>query len=252
MCRNEAQLAIASRSVWVGEAYGIRRPIRRHVVIYQGRPLNVFLEDRRFRACLAPGGLDEAAHAGMVAGLLASPGKWNDVIWPASIRDGAGLLVLSGRLIGRTELEDRCAIEILGPGDLLRPWQAQEPCSGWLDTLSTARMGVLDASFMNRTSSLPAVHAHLVERAIARSRHLAVIAAIRSQPRIEARVRLMLEHLADRWGQPSVNGVLVPRLNQALLGELVAVSRQTVCCALNAMRHSEELQVTPGGWLVRC
>ena len=53
------------------------------------------------------------------------------------VRAGLGLLVLDGLLIRRIELAGRFAAELLGPGDLLRPWQEDDEVasvsrtSGW-------------------------------------------------------------------------------------------------------------------------
>lgn len=78
------------------------------------------------------------------------PGPWVQPEWPASIRSGAGLLILSGLLIRRVGLEHRHGAELLGAGDLLRPWQREDAASslprqaGW-HVLERARIAILDA-----------------------------------------------------------------------------------------------------------
>jgi CRP-like cAMP-binding protein len=42
---------------------------------------------------------------------------------PDRARGGYGLLVLEGLLLRRVGIEGRYGAELLGPGDLLRPWQ---------------------------------------------------------------------------------------------------------------------------------
>ena len=73
------------------------------------------LRDRAIDECVAPvrsiargGWRPEPAGAGLVG-----PG-------------GIGLLVLEGLLIRRVGVDDRFGAELLGEGDLLRPWQSEQ------------------------------------------------------------------------------------------------------------------------------
>jgi hypothetical protein len=83
-----------------------------------------------------------------------------------------------------------------------------------------------------------------------------VHAARRQVPRdtdanVETRLRLLLWHLAGRWGTARPSGVLVPRVTQETLGELIAARRPTVSSALKRMRERGELDSSAQGWLLR-
>jgi hypothetical protein len=45
------------------------------------------------------------------------------------MRDGIGLIVLRGRLIRRLGIDGRFGAELLGQGDVLRPWQGEDSVS---------------------------------------------------------------------------------------------------------------------------
>src|SRR5205807_4903755 len=144
---------------------------------------------------------------------------------------GLGLLILEGLVVRRVGLGGRFGAELLGEGDLLRPWQAEEtgtslPRTGRWKVLQRGRIAVLDSDFALRVCRYPEVVSALFGRAIRRSRHMSANMAIIHQPRIDVRVHMVLWELADRWGRVSRDGVHLPlRLTHAMLGELVAARR---------------------------
>jgi CRP/FNR family cyclic AMP-dependent transcriptional regulator len=220
----------------------------------RGRAANVLLEDRGLRTSLQGERLDGAIARGRVATVVIARGAWSDVVWPAGIRQGAGLLVLCGMLLSRTEIEHRAGAELLGAGDLLRPWQDCEASylgtSSWR-VLARARIAVLDVDFMQRIASYHELQTQLIERPTARARHLAAATAIISHPRVDTRLRLMLWHLAERWGMDRPAGVLIPRLTHETLAELIAARRPTVSSALSCMRDHGEIETHDKAWLLR-
>ena len=90
--------------------------------------------------------------------------------WPASLRDGLGVLVLDGLLLRRVGLDGRFGAELLGRGDLLRPWQNEETASsiphtaGWR-VLRRGRIALLDIDFARRIVAYPSVQGQLMARA---------------------------------------------------------------------------------------
>jgi hypothetical protein len=112
------------------------------------------------------------------------PGSWEPG-QAAPETDGFGLLLISGFVVRRVGREAQFGAEILGPGDLLRPWQAPGRLgsrrfeSGW-QVLTRADLAILDAEFVVRVAPFPEIAVRLVDRAMLRSRHLALeLAAIR-------------------------------------------------------------------------
>jgi CRP/FNR family transcriptional regulator, cyclic AMP receptor protein len=168
---------------------------------------------------------------------------------------GFGLLVLGGLLIRRVDVEGRFGSELLGEGDLLRPWQEDEPPtlsvrSGWR-VIEPTRVAVLDEQFTLRASRYPQVGARLVGRALQRSRNLAVNMAIVHQTRVDVRLHMILWHLAGRWGRVRSDGIsLSLRLTHNVLADLVAARRPTVTSALSELTKQGLVHVTDDGWLL--
>ncbi|HEX4187365.1 MAG TPA: Crp/Fnr family transcriptional regulator [Solirubrobacteraceae bacterium] len=176
--------------------------------------------------------------------------------WPAEVRHGLGLLVLGGLLIRRVGLEGRFGAELLGHGDLLRPWQTEEgaasiPQSSAWRVLQRARIAVLDLEFARRIAAYPELHGQLIARALRRSRHMAVGMAIMHQPKVETRLLLLLWQLADRWGKVRTDGVLLPvRLTHVTLSELIGARRPTVSGALGALERDGHISRNAAGWVL--
>jgi CRP/FNR family transcriptional regulator, cyclic AMP receptor protein len=185
-----------------------------------------------------------------------SPGAWEEPDWPPEARNGLGLLVLDGLLVRRVCLDGRYGAELLAGGDLLRPWQREDESasvlrsSGWR-VLERATVAVLDVGFALRIRSYPEITAQLMGRMLRRARQFAVIMAIVHQPRVEARVLMLLWHLADRCGRVGPDGVLVPmRLTHTILADLLAARRPTVSGALGSLERRGLVEQTPEGWLL--
>jgi CRP-like cAMP-binding protein len=176
--------------------------------------------------------------------------------WPSHVLDGLGLLVLDGLLLRRVGLDGRFGAELLGRGDLLRPWQTEDAMasipqtSGW-QVLRRGRVALLDLDFARRIVPYPELHGQLIARAIRRSRYLSTSIAIMHQPRVETRLQLLLWHLADRWGRVRPDGVLLPlKLTHVILGELVGARRPTVSAALGAIERQGRISRNGVGWLL--
>jgi CRP/FNR family transcriptional regulator, cyclic AMP receptor protein len=219
------------------------------------RVVKLLTEDRELGVDLDPRRLAAATEHARVAVMALARGEWSQEGWPMIVRHGAGLLLLDGLLLRYVEVEGRSGAELLGHGDLLRPWQEDADMSvrdrsGWR-VLSRARIAVLDIAFMERIAAYPEIQGRLVERSTSRARHLAFALAIVNQPLIERRLRMMLWHIAERWGTVRANGVLIPKVTHEVLGELIAARRPTVSSALRRLERQDEIVRTGEGWLLR-
>lgn len=192
----------------------------------------------------------------IAAGITISRGEWRaDQMRVMS--DGIGLLVMSGLLIRRVGLDGRFGAEVLGAGDLLRPWEGEDLAStlphttGWR-VIEPARVAVLDLAAAQRIARYPWLIGAVVGRAINRSRWLALMMAIVHHPGIEARVHMILWHLAHRWGRVRADGVQLPlRLPHSLIADLVASQRPSVTLALKRLRERGLVESLPDqGWLL--
>jgi len=183
-------------------------------------------------------------------------GAWNPLVEAGEIRHGIGLLILEGLFVRRVGLAGRFGAELLGEGDLLRPWQREDqgtsiPRTGGWRVLRRGRVAVLDAEFALRAGHYPEVISKLFGRAIIRSRHMAVNMAIIHQPRIELRLHMFFWDLADRFGRVRADGVHIPiRLTHATLGELVAARRPSITKALGDLAERGLVQWTGEDWLL--
>jgi CRP/FNR family transcriptional regulator, cyclic AMP receptor protein len=201
----------------------------------------------------------EIAQRACLAKTLEIPrAAWDaDAATSAGERSGFGLLVVSG-VLSRRVVQNEChGAELIGPGDLLRPWDplGDWPSipteSSWL-AIERSRIAILDAEFARRTTPFPEISLALIRRGLLRSRYLATLIAIISQRRIETRLRMLFWHLADRFGQMRGEWVSVPvPLTHSLLSELVAARRPSVTTALSRLQERGELRREGRGWLLR-
>ncbi len=216
---------------------------------------HILSEDSELAAAVAPAVRMQAVEDCVAPTLRITRGHWAPQ-GSAPLTDGIGLLVLHGLLIRRVGVDGRFGAELLGEGDLLRPWQGQEftpalsQTTGWR-VLQPARLAVLDADAARRLAVYPELTGHLVARALERSRNLAVNMAIVHHARITTRLHMLFWHLADRWGRVRGDGVIVPlRLTHTVLADLVAARRPTVSSALGELGRGGLVHTDPGGWLL--
>src|SRR3954447_1756768 len=203
---------------------------------------------------------EEAAARRHVVALLDSidPGPWDPASRYPSDPAFFGLLVIDGMVSRDIELGGRRCSELLGPGDLLRPWDYDEgatasvPSESAWNVLEPTRVAVLDARFARVACRFPELVARLIARTLRRSRWLAILLTISSMPRVDARVLALFWHLADRWGHVTLDGVVVPvRLTHDMIGRLVGAHRPSVTTALSELSRAQRIERLPHGWLLR-
>lgn len=205
---------------------------------------------------LAPQAAAELAHV-RVPLIEVERGPWNP---PGPRGDPArhfGLYLLDGVVLRRVTLEGRRGAELLGDGDLLRPWMLQPPYDTLLaepdfEVLEPSRLAVLDGRFAARVAPFPEVAAGLIGRGIERARLLAFQHVASHIPGLEARLLALLWAVADRWGRVTGEGVVIPiKLTHATLAELVGASRPSVSTALARLARESTLTRGPGGaWVL--
>jgi CRP/FNR family transcriptional regulator, cyclic AMP receptor protein len=200
----------------------------------------VLEEDPDLAGDLEGARLDEATRRCLADEIVLSEKEWQPGLEAQQARDGFGLLVLEGVLIRHVGLPGRFGAELLGPGDLLRPWDTGEdtslPFAVRFAVAERARIAILDRGFAVRAAPFPEVATTITGRAMSRVRNLALVMSIVHYPEVRQRLLLVLWHLADRWGRVTPQGVRIPlRLRHQLLAELVAARRPTVTAALTRL-----------------
>ncbi|CAN5531705.1 hypothetical protein BH10ACT11_BH10ACT11_17670 [soil metagenome] len=220
--------------------------------------VSILIEDPDLGADLDADSRSRAMRASVARVISLGEGSWEaeGATTAAERRGWFGLLVLSGVLCRRVGQGERYGSELLGTGDLLRPWDriadlTTLPVDSDWSVVTPVELAVLDHEFARRTAQFPELSASLISRALQRSRYLAVLAAIASQPRVETRLHMLFWHLADRFGTLSGKSVTISLpLTHSMLGELVAARRQSVSSGLSALSSRGILDRNGREWLL--
>ena len=182
-----------------------------------------------------------------------SAGEFDLVPLLAQLRSGIGLLLIDGVVALDVQVGDRTASELVGAGDLLAPWTREDDVvllasETFSRALVRTRVAVLDAAFAERIKPWPQILHGLLRRAVRRTMELNVHRAATCHPRADARIALLLWHLAERWGIVEPDGILVPLpLTHRLIGQLVGAERPSVSHALSRLAAAGLVTREPAG-----
>ena len=169
-----------------------------------------------------------------------------------------GLLVIDGVLVRDVSVRGRCCAEVLGAGDVLRPWDQAEEIDAsvgqayrW-EVLRQARIAELDVRLGHVMGRWPSVMSALLQRSLRRVRMMGLQYALTQVQGVDVRVHLVLWHLADRWGRVTPEGVLVRLpLTHEMLGRLIGARRPSVTSALQRLaREGLVSRTDDGAWLL--
>ncbi len=190
---------------------------------------------------LDPAELDRARRAARTRVQRLSPGEWDA---SGALETGVhhrGFLIADGLLSRTVDVLGRSCVELVGPGDVMRPWSWDEEGShvraevGWV-VLEAAQLAVLDHELVLRIVPWPQLGVELFNRGTRRAHHLAVALAIAHHQRVDDRLLLTLWHLAERWGRVHRDGIVLPLpLGHQRLADIVGASRPTVTSALGEL-----------------
>jgi CRP/FNR family transcriptional regulator, cyclic AMP receptor protein len=158
-----------------------------------------------------------------------------------------GLLVLSGLMGRRVGIGRAHAIELLGPGDILRPWDhgheldSVPAAVGWR-VFHPVRLAVLGRGITTVIGQRPELLIAFSGRLLHRARASAYLTAVSHLSSIDDRVLVTLWHLASRWGRVSPRGVEITlSLTHEEIGEIVGARRPTITLALSRMVRRKAL-----------
>jgi hypothetical protein len=177
--------------------------------------------------------------------------------WDPESAEDLGLLVIEGVLAREVSLGTKTSPELVGAGDLLRPWDHNGNGAGvdhdveWT-VLQPARLAILDAHFAELIRLWPQVTARLLRRMIRRTYSLALQRALLSHPSVEARLSMLFCHLAERWGELERDGsVRLPlTLTHEMLAKLIGQSRPYVSSALGQLAEKGLVTRRDGDWIL--
>ena len=167
------------------------------------------------------------------------------------------LLVVDGVLAREVLIADTISAELIGPGDVVRPWRdGADPALLVHDVrwtvLADARLAVLDRRFASRLARFPEVNAMLIERLSDRAHRMAVSQAVSQLNGVDRRLLALFWHLGERWGRMTPQGVTVAlALSHRMLAQLVGARRPTVSTALGELAERHELMRRDDGtWVL--
>jgi CRP/FNR family transcriptional regulator, cyclic AMP receptor protein len=218
--------------------------------------VSVLDHDPALAELVPPDQRTQARQATSAASLAFPTGSWQRPLDLDQVRGGYGLLVLDGIMLRRAAIEGRHAAELLGPGDLLRPWQHDGAASTlYVDwtwrVVSPARCAVLDPRWSVRAAAWPQLGAELAGRALGRSLRLVIAMSIAQQPRLDVRLWMLFWDLADRFGKVHTDGVhLDLPLTHEVLSHLAGARRPSVSGALTRLAEEGRLRRSGSHWIL--
>ena len=182
-------------------------------------------------------------------------GPWDDTAYHDS--DALGLLVLEGLITRDVELAGTRARELLGPEDVLRPWDDDTglspiaPRISWT-VLEPMSFAVLDRRWALLAARWPDLGVEILSRVLRRSRWLIVLLTIAGLRGVEERVMLFFWHLASNWGRVTPEGTLVPSsLTHEVIADVIGARRPSVTTAISELQNRGDLERVDDGWLLK-
>jgi hypothetical protein len=206
---------------------------------------------------LSPQELERARREARTRVQALSPGEWDARAAQQPAEHHRGFLIVDGLLSRTVEVMGKRCVELVGHGDVMRPWRWDETGShvraeiGWM-VLEQTRLAVLDHQLVLRIAPWPQLGLELFNRGTRRAHHLAVALAIAHHQRVGDRLLLTLWHLAERWGRVHPDGIVVPLpLGHQRLADLVGASRQSVTTALGGLTRDGAISRRDSGeWVL--
>lgn len=220
--------------------------------------VRVLEEDPELAVGLDPTSLQLATRHAIAAVELVPQGKWTPMRPPEGGEGHLGLLVLDGLLMRDVTFARAACTELIGRGDLLRPWDWERevvtvrPQVAWT-ALQPLRLAVLDRRITAIIGRWPELVSAVVARAVRHSFELATDQATSHLTRVDARLELLFWRLADRWGKVGRDGVVLELpLTHQVLGRLVGAQRPSVTTALSELsRRGVVERREDGAWVLR-
>jgi CRP-like cAMP-binding protein len=220
--------------------------------------VRVLEEDPELAAGLDPTSVQLATRHAIAAVEIVEPGAWQ----PSPPAEGGtghlGLLVLDGLLMRDVTFAHAACTELIGRGDVLRPWDWERdvvtirPRVSWT-ALQPVRLAVLDRRIAAIMGRWPELIGAVVSRAVRHSFELATNQATSHLTRVDARLELLFWGLADRWGRVGTEGIVLELpLTHQVLGRLVGAQRPSVTTALSDLARRGVIERrADGAWVLR-
>lgn len=199
-----------------------------------------------------------ARQAAYAVGWLLPRGRWRCEPWMFEDRESLGLLVADGLIARHLAIGGIEAVELVGPGDVLRPWVGLEGeisdhvSEHWM-VARRSRLASLDTAFTSAIAPWPSIAARITDRLARRADWIALASAVHGMRRTEDRLLTILWFYADRWGRVTPDGVVLElELTHSLLGAVIGARRPSVTTSLKALEAAGTLERrSDRSWLLR-
>jgi hypothetical protein len=179
--------------------------------------------------------------------------------WAPSL-DGAdpplAYLLIEGTLLRAAQIGQRWATELLGPEDVLRPWDDAEGPAGldrrdsWT-ALEPVQVAILEWRFATAAARWPQLLSELLARSARRSARLTTLMLVSTIRRLDVRLLVLLRSLADRWGYVATDGIHLPlALTHETLARLAGAQRPSVSTAIGRLVRSGALRREGRGFVL--
>jgi CRP-like cAMP-binding protein len=185
-----------------------------------------------------------AARAAIATTWSLSRGRWQSEPWMFDRRGSLGLLVVEGTIARQLLIGEMEAVELVGPGDVLRPWAevdhelSDRIRESWIVTRH-ARLALLDRAFAVSVGPWPEIAGNVADRVTTRVGWMALFSAIQGIRRVDDRLLAILWSYADRWGRVTPEGVVLElELTHRLLAGVIGARRPSVTTALKTLEAS--------------
>lgn len=199
--------------------------------------------------------LREARKVLLAPRVTLAQGRWDPPF--AAAAGCLGLLVLDGLLTRQVALGETTCAELLGPGDLLRPWDRLEsktpqPLRVTWRVQEETELAILSERFAGRAARWPAVASALTGRVMRRANTLALSQAIGSTTGLDTRLLTLFWHFAERWGRVRADGVLLSLpITHETIARLIGARRPSVSTTLKLLeRDGKVRREGRGAWLL--
>ncbi len=201
-------------------------------------------------------GLSETDLAAATRALVAPVLELDGTHWEPPNYDSQtsfGFLILEGLLGRRLRVGRAVATELLGCGDIIRPWEEapvwglSEPTVDWR-AFQPARLAVLGDEVTTLIGRRPQLIVNFSSRLLRRVRAATYLMAVSHQTRVEDRLMETLWYLASAWGRVTPRGTRIPfRITHEVLSEILGAQRPSVTTAFRSLMQQGLLSREPDG-----
>jgi CRP/FNR family cyclic AMP-dependent transcriptional regulator len=162
-------------------------------------------------------------------------------------RHHRGFMVIDGLISREVDVLGRRCVELIGAGDVLRPWSWDEEGShvqaevGWI-VLEPTELAVLDHGLVMRLNPWPQLGLELFQPRYSPGPHLGRVLGHRHHQRVDERLTLTVGHLAERWGKVGPDGISVSLpLSHQRLADLIGAHRPALTSAIGELTRAGTL-----------